>query len=221
MSLELVGGLLGLAALDALNPATIAGVALLLLAPIPRPEASAAAFVTGAYLTVLAAGALGVLAAGAAVDGASAGLEWLRRVAFGLAALLVLRAGFRRLRTRTRPAVRLPRWISPASAAPLGVLMTGADLPNAFPYLIAIERLIDAGVSVPVSLLGLAGYALVYVTPCVGLLAAAVAFGPRVRVRLQSLHARLGSERVMSRSPRAAAGHLAAAVALVAVGFTW
>ena len=66
MSAELIGGLLGLAALDALNPATIAGVALPLLAPIARPEASAAAFVTGAYLTVLAAGALAVLAAATA-----------------------------------------------------------------------------------------------------------------------------------------------------------
>ena len=221
MTPELVGGLVGLAALDALNPATIAGVALLLLAPIARPEASAAAFVTGAYLTVLAAGALAVFVAGAAVDGGPTGLEWLRRAAFGLAAVLVLRAGLRRLRTRTRPAVRLPRWISPASAAPLGVLMTGADLPNAFPYLIAIERLVDAGPPSAVSLLSLAGYALVYVTPCLCLLAAAAAFGPRVRGRLQSLHARLGSERVMARSPRAAAGHVVAAVVLIAVAFAW
>jgi hypothetical protein len=219
MTLELLGGLLGLAALDALNPATIAGVALLLLAPIARPHASAAAFVIGAYLTVLAVGTIALLAAGAAFDGVSAGLEWLRRLAFGVAAVLVLRAASRRLRTWTRPAVRLPQWVSPASAGPLGVLMTGADLPNAFPYLIAIERLVSADVPAGSGIAVLAGYSVVYCLPCLVLLGLGAAHGGSVRRRLGAVYERIGSARTVPRSVPAALGLglLAAGVTALAV----
>ncbi|MFC7484327.1 hypothetical protein ACFQX7_35850 [Luedemannella flava] len=57
MTAALLAGVAGLALLDALNPATLAGVALLLLAPMARPVLAAAGFVAGAYLTVLALGA--------------------------------------------------------------------------------------------------------------------------------------------------------------------
>ena len=46
------------------------------------------------------------------------------------------------------------------------VLVTGADLPNAVPYLVAIERLVAAQVPQAQALLVLAGYAAVYVLPC-------------------------------------------------------
>ena len=46
------------------------------------------------------------------------------------------------------------------AAAPLGVLVTGADLSDAFLYVIAIERLVDADVAIPTGLLLLGGYAL-------------------------------------------------------------
>ena len=64
MSATLLAGVTGLALLDALNPATIAGVALLLLAPLAHPVRAAAGFVAGAYLTVLGLGALMYVAAG-------------------------------------------------------------------------------------------------------------------------------------------------------------
>ena len=52
----LLAALAGLAALDSLNPATIAGVALILLAPVRRPVITALAYVAGAYLVVFAVG---------------------------------------------------------------------------------------------------------------------------------------------------------------------
>jgi len=200
MTWELLAGIGGLAALDAFNPATIAGVTLILLAPVRRPVASALAFVLGAYTVVLLAGVAVFTGAGAAATSLTGGFTWVRRIALGLAAALLLVAAARRLRDRWRPAVRLPRWFGPWTAAPLGVLLTGADLPNAFPYLVAIERLLAAGVAREPALLVLAGYGLVYCLPCLVLLVLGVVRGAGVRARLRTVFERFGTERVVRRS---------------------
>jgi cytochrome c biogenesis protein CcdA len=217
MTPALVAGITGLALLDSLNPATILVVALVLLLPGRRRVASALAFVAGAYATVLGLGAMVYLAAGAAADTTPDGLVWVRRVAFGLAALLLLVSAVRRLRGRDRGAVALPAWFSPWTAFPLGVVVTGADLPNAFPYVIAIERLVAAGPSTPTSLLVVAGYAAVYCLPCLVLLALGRWKGDRVRARLRPLYERFGSARHVPASVVAAAGLTVAAGALLGV----
>lgn len=214
MSAALLGGVLGLALLDALNPATIACVALLLVAPSKRPLPTAAAFVVGAYLTVLGLGA--AVHSGAAVLGDT---SVVRRVGLSVAAALVLIAAVRRLRHRERAAVSLPGWVGPWSAVPLGVLVTGADLPNAFPYLVAIERLVAAQVPHGQALLVLAGYAAVYVLPCALLVLGATLTWSRVQPRLQALFERFGTARTVPASRPAAAG--LAAVGLAVLGFAW
>jgi Sap, sulfolipid-1-addressing protein len=207
----------GLAALDSLNPATILTVALVLLSPVRRPVASALTFVSGAYVTVAALGIVLFLSAGAAADAVSGGLVWIRRIAFGIAAAMLLVAAVRRLRSRDRKAVGLPGWFSPWTAAPLGVLVTAADLPNAFPYVIAIERMLSADVPPSTGIPVILGYALVYCVPCLVLLAAGVALGPRVRRRLQPLYDRWGAATVVPASRRAALGLTALAVGAAAV----
>lgn len=209
----------GLAALDSLNPATIAGVTLILLAPLRRPGLSALAYVTGAYVTVLGVGSglfLGSATLGDTVAGAAA---WVRRGALLLAAVVLLVGAVRRLRTRTRPAVVLPAWFGPWTAAPLGVLVTGADLPNAFPYLIAIERLNAADVPTGNGLLVLALYGFVYCLPCLLLLVAGLTWRRRITDRLRRVHDQLGGERLQPRSIPAALGLLllAAVVAVLAL----
>jgi cytochrome c biogenesis protein CcdA len=215
----LLAGIAGLALLDALNPATIAGVALILLAPLARPVRTAAAFVGGALLTVLTVGTAVYLGAEAAADAIGDGLTWVRRIAFSLAAAVLAVTGLRRLRARTRPAVTLPAWVTPLTAAPLGLLMTGADLPNAFPYFVAVERLVQAGVTAGTGVLVLAGYALVYCLPCIVLLGAGAAYGDRVRRRLGGVYERLGAEKHLPRSLPAAAGWLLAAAALLVLAY--
>jgi cytochrome c biogenesis protein CcdA len=214
MSTSLLGGILGLALLDALNPATLACVALLLVSPSRRPLRLAAAFVAGAYLTVLVLGAA-VLGGASVLDDTTV----VRRAALTVAAALVLLAAAGRLRTRHRAAVSLPGWVRPWTAVPLGVLVTGADLPNAFPYLVAIERLVSAQVPHGQALLVLAGYAAVYVLPCALLVLAATLSWSRVQPRLQVLFARFGSARSVPASRRAAAGLAAVGVGLLA--FAW
>ncbi|GAB7037273.1 MULTISPECIES: GAP family protein [Catenuloplanes] len=214
MTAVLLAGIAGLALLDALNPATIAGVALLLLAPMAHPARAAAGFVAGAYLTVLALGAVVYLGADVAADAAGNGLVWVRRVAFTVAAVALAAGGLRRLRDRVRPAVTVPGWVNPASAAVLGTVMTGADLPNAFPYFIAIERIVNADAGTTRSLLVIAGYALVY---CLLLLIAGAVRGDRVRRRLGGLYERLGTEKKQPRSVPVAAGYLVAAAGVLSV----
>jgi Sap-like sulfolipid-1-addressing protein len=209
----------GLALVDSLNPATIVGVALILVLPTRHPARAALTYVLGAYLTVLALGAGLFLAADAAAGLVDGGLVWVRRVAFGLAALMLLRAAVRRLRPSRRPQITLPAWFTPWTALPLGAVVTAADLPNAFPYAIAIERLVSAGVPPPTGMLVLAGYALVYCLPCLLLLLAGTLRGHRVRARLHVLYQRFGRARDLPRSLPAALALslLAAAVAGVAV----
>ena len=133
MTPNLLAAIAGLAALDSLNPATIAGVALILLAPVQRPIASAVGYAVGAYLAVLALGIAVYTGASLAVDTVAGALTWVRRGALGLAALLLLIAAARRLKPRQRSAVVLPRWVGPWTAAPLESWSPRPTCPTPFP----------------------------------------------------------------------------------------
>ena len=182
--------------------------------------ASALAYVLGAYAVVLAMGTVVLLSAGAAASAVSGGLAWIRRIAFAVAALALLVGAVRRLRDGRRGAVELPAWFSPWTAAPIGVLVTGADLPNAFPYLVAIERLVAVGVPTGLGVLVLALYAVVYCLPCLVLLLLGTVHGERVRRRLARVYDRIGRERTVPRSLPVAAGLALLAVAAAAVAVT-
>ncbi len=160
---------------------------------------------------------IGIGELGQAVQGATV---WVRRGALLLAALILLSIAARRLRTRRRPAVVLPGWFSPWTAGPLGVLATGADLPNAFPYLVAIERLNAARVPTGAGVTVLALYAFVYCLPCLVLLIAGLAWRGRITASLQRVYDRIGAERLRQRSIPAVIGLLLLAGILVLLALT-
>lgn len=218
MTGALLAGITGLALLDSLNPATIVTITLILLSPMRRPVPAALAFVAGAGGTVFVLGLGILLSAGAATNAISGGIAWLRRIAFTVAALALLVAAARRLKDRPRSAPALPAWFSARTALPLGVVMTGADLPNAFPYFIAIERLITEEVPLGPAIATLAGYAVIYCLPCLILLGMGVALHERVRPRLDRLYRRLGTG-VAPGSPAAAVGLTLAALAVGYLGW--
>lgn len=193
MTGALIAGIAGLALLDSLNPATIVAVTLVLIAAPRRPALVAGAAVLGAALTVFAVGAALFLTAGAAAGAVDGIVIGLRFVAFGAAGIALVVAGIRRLRDRTRRAIELPAWFSPWTALPFGMLLTAADLPNAFPYFIAIERMVSTGVTPGTGLLILAGYTVIYCLPCLILLVVGIISGKRVRERLQRLVDKLGT----------------------------
>lgn len=218
MAWPLLAGIAGLALLDSLNPATIAAVALVLLLAQRRPVLSAVAVAAGAYLTVLGVGLVLFFSAGAAAEAVNGVVVALRFVAFGLGGFSLVVAGVRRLRDRPRKRVRLPDWFSPATAIGLGAGMTAADLPNAFPYFIAIERLLNANVSSLIGVAVIAGYAAIYCLPCVVLVVIGSVAHDKVRGRLQRLVARFTTG-VVKRSVPIAVGSMVAGVGVAAVPF--
>lgn len=203
MNIGLLSAIAGLAVLDAFNPATIVAVTLILIAAPHRPGLTALSTVLGAALTVFTAGAVLFLAAGAAAGAVDGIVIGLRYVAFAAAGIGLIVAGIRRLRPRERTAIRLPAWFTPWTALPFGALLTGADLPNAFPYFIAIERLIDAQVTPGQGLLVLACYAVIYCLPCLVLLVVGLFARRRTRALLERLTRRLGTGTVPRSVPHA------------------
>lgn len=155
----------------------------------------------GAALTVFSVGAALFLTAGAAAGAVDGIVVVLRFVAFGAAGIALIIAGVRRLRERERRAIALPAWFSPWTALPFGAVLTAADLPNAFPYFIAIERLVAAEVPPGAGLAVIAGYTIVYCLPCLVLLAIGLLARDRVRARLERLVARFGTGTVPRSAP--------------------
>ena len=204
MTVPLLLGIAGLALLDSLNPATIAAVTLVLIAAPRRPALVAGAAVLGAALTVFSVGAILFLSAGAAADAVDGIVVGLRFLAFGAAGLALVVAGVRRFRERQRRPITLPSWFTAWTALPFGVLLTAADLPNAFPFFIAIERLVTTGIDPATGLLVLAGYAVVYCLPCLVLLIVGLVARDRVRVKLEAIVARFGTGTVRRSIPTAA-----------------
>ncbi len=193
MSPALLLGIAGLAILDSFNPATIVAVVLILLSAQRRPGLTAFAAVTGAIVTVFTLGAVVFLTAGAAAGAVEGIVTGLRFVAFGAGAIGLVIAGIRRLKDRPRRAIELPAWFTPWTALPFGALITAADLPNALPYFIAIERLVASDASVGQGLAVLAGYSLVYCVPCLVLLVVGMVARRRTRAWLDRLVTRLGT----------------------------
>lgn len=216
MTVALLLAIGGLAIVDSFNPATIVAVVLILIGGQRRPVASSLVFVAGAMLSVFALGALLFVGVGFAADAVSGFSVWLRRIAFAAAAVALAVAAVRRLRERPRRPIGLPAWFSVGTAFPLGILMTGADLPNAFPYFIAIERLIDADVSPSVGLLIIGAYSLVYCLPCLVLLGVGIAYRDRVRAALTRLQGRFTTG-VVPRSVPVSLGLFAAAAGVATI----
>jgi cytochrome c biogenesis protein CcdA len=217
MTWQLGGSIAGLAALDSLNHATLVAITLILLSSRRRPLAEAIGFVIGAFTTVLLIGLALYVGAEAAASAIAGALTWLRRGAFGLAALVLFVSAVRSLRARRRATIGLPNWFTPVTAAGLGVVMTGADLPNAFPYFIAIERLLAADITTPTATLVLAAYALIYCLPCLVLLALGLNRGERVIGALRRLHERFGADTVIPPSRVRAAAFLLAGLTVSAI----
>ena len=104
MRWELAGTVAGLAALDSLNPATLVAITLILLGSRRHPLAEALGFVIGAFASVLLVGLALYVGAETAASSINGALTWLRRGAFGLAALVLLVSAVRSLRARRRAA---------------------------------------------------------------------------------------------------------------------
>lgn len=171
MTAGLLLTLLALALLDSLNPVTIAGAVFLLLTPRPVPRT--VSFVAGACLAYLAGGVLLYLGLGAVfvriLDYLSA--PWIHGALF-LVGVVMVGIGVRMERSPPREGGRKGiKNLHPAGTFLIGAGVTGSDLPTAFPLIIAVERVTDAGYGLVGAILALALYVTVYALPLLLLLA--------------------------------------------------
>jgi hypothetical protein len=209
----------GLALLDSLNPATIITVTLILLSAPKRAGLIALSAVFGAALTVFAVGAALFISAGAASGAVDGIIIVLRFFAFGAAAFALIASGVKRFKSRERKGISIPSWFSPLTAIPMGVLLTAADLPNAFPYFITIERLVSNQVEQGVGLLIILGYTIVYCLPCLVLLVIGTLSKAVTKTWLEKIVARLSTGTV-KRSIPIALTNIAAGLAVATIPFT-
>jgi len=192
-----------LALLDSLNPATIVAITLIPLAAPRRAGITVLACAFGVMLTVFTVGAALFLAAGAATDAVDSILFALRFIAFGIAGTTLTVAGFRRFKDGERKGISLPSWFTPLIALPFGVVVTAGDLPNAFPYFIAIERMLDGGIDSGLGLLIILGYSFIYCLPCLILITIAAFTRERTRAWLSGIVTRLSSGAIKKSVPDA------------------
>jgi cytochrome c biogenesis protein CcdA len=185
-----------------------------------RPAPTGWAFMLGAAVSFLALALMfyfGLTFADSVLEGFTL---WLRRLLFAGLALALVVMGVRRLKARERKGYTLPPWVNAWSALPFGVLATIGDLPNAFPMVLAVERLIDADVATPTAVVALVGYTLVYALPSALILAAGLAFNEELREQLRSMLSGHVSG-TAEPSPKTAAVCFAGAAASLAVLFLW
>ncbi|WP_157973766.1 GAP family protein [Desertihabitans aurantiacus] len=215
MRSELVIALAGLALLDSLNTSTLFIVMVVLLSA-RDPVRAGVAYAVGAVLAFLGLAVALYTGASAAEAVVSDMARWLRRGTFALLALWLLFLAYKRLRDRPRKPFLLPGWFSPLTAAPIGVAATVADLPNAFPLFLAVERLVAADLDTHVGVLALCGYTVLYALPVAALLLLGARRGARVRAGMQRITDRFLSG-VARRSIPLAVGFTLAATASAAV----
>lgn len=217
MDVELVVTLVGLALLDSVNTSTLFLVMVILLTA-RAPARSAAAYASAATATFVGL-AVGLHAGATAAEYVLSDVSrWLRRITFALLAVWLLYLAVRRLRDRPRTSFVLPAWFTPVTAVPLGVAATVADLPNAFPLFIAVERLTAADVTGAPALLALLAYGAVYATPVAAVVGLGIWKGDRARAVMRRITERFLSGTARRSIPLAAAlGVACAAAGCVAV----
>ncbi|MFC8666902.1 GAP family protein [Streptomyces sp. NPDC057199] len=181
--------LIGLALVDSVNVSTI-WIVIIIALSARRPVATGWAYATGAFITFLAFTIILYFGATLAEDWLSGLTLWFRRVLFAILTVALIALGIRKLKARQRKSYVLPPWVNAWTALPLGLLATLSDIPNAFPMFLAVERLVDVGVTPATAVPVLVGYTFVYALPTLIVLALGLIFKDRLRDRLQQLHNR-------------------------------
>ncbi len=179
--------LLGLALLDSLNPSALAVTIFLLLqgnSYVPR----VLTYVSAVFLSYLGIGVLLMLGLGSLWGYVEGPAAYAMQGAVG--ALLLGYALLAPSKPRERSKPRKPRSMGLAALFALGVTVTVVEVSTAFPYLGAIALLTNADLAAGQWLPILVGYNVVFVLPPLLLLTAYVAFGERIRDRLERLRER-------------------------------
>lgn len=184
---------LGLA--DSINPVTIAVA--IYLASTPDPQRRLAGYTVGVFAVYLAGGFLLVVGPGVLLRTATQGRDtrplYLASLVIGVVVIALAIALW--ANRRRWAGLELPDWaLKTESSFWLGAAMTALDLPTAFPYFGAIGALVSSDLALPVQLVLLLAFNLLYVLPLVAVLLTRPLFGVRADAALA--HIRRGVERL-------------------------
>lgn len=191
--MELLPAIVGLAALDSINPsALLATIALLLRGRPGRPLV--AVYVVAVLATYFAIGLVLTLGLGLTPE-AVVQSDTAYLVQGGVGAVMLayaLAAPNRQRKPSPGQHPSLPTANHPLSVFALGMTVTVLELPTALPYLGAVGAITRADLVVAEWLPLLVTYNLIFVLPPLLLLAAHVALGDRAEAVLERLRHRLG-----------------------------
>ncbi len=163
--------LIPIAIVDSFNPTAIAAIIVLLATPKPVPRVAAA--ILGFAFAYFVFGVLVILGAGSLFAQIGAWLSNPPPLFYGLQ--LALAGGlfyyfFRQRRAQPKAVEADPtasvRWAAtPLAAFVLGAALNASELPTAFPYLAALERIAASQVLATEAIVALVLYAFVFVLP--------------------------------------------------------
>lgn len=191
--MERLPAIVGLAAVDSINPsALLATIALLLRGRSARPLV--ALYVAAVLATYLAIGVALTLGLGLTPDAVlESDATFLVQGVLGAAMLaFAVLAPNRRQRRGAVERRSLPTANRPVAVFALGMAVTVLELPSGLPYLGAVGAFTRADLAVAEWLPLLVLYNLIFVLPPLALLAGHVALGERAEVVLGRLRDRLG-----------------------------
>lgn len=102
--------------------------------------------------------------------------------------------GARRLKTRQRRGIpKLPAWVNPYTGALLGALATVGDIANAFPLLLALDRIVDTGLATSTVIPTIVVYSLIYILPTFALLTLGLIYREKVVIKLEQFLNRIAA----------------------------
>lgn len=196
----LLVSLTGIALLDSLNPSLF--IAQFYLFTTPKPAPRIISYIAGVIAANYVGGVLLLTGLGTVIGNLvgqipavwGAGLQ----MALGLA-LLVFGVVYHAKAQPETETQRKPRSMGLAAAFGFGMVVMAQELTTALPYFVAIERIVDAGLTTLGSLLALGLYNLVFALPLFGFLGLFVRFRQRFTVQLERISEgiRLWTPRVM------------------------
>lgn len=188
MTTALVASLIGLAALDSLNPSLFA--ALFYLLTTIRPVVRILSYIAGVLVVNFFGGLLlffGVLETiGRLLDNLDNEVLFGIQLLAGMA-LVIFGFVFKATSDSAQDVTKKLRSISPVHTFLLGMAVMLNEITTALPYFVAIERIIRAQMDTIGNLLALAGYNVVFSLPLFGFLALYVAYGQRFTSRINRL----------------------------------
>lgn len=185
MTVALTLTLIGLALVDSVNASTLITVATILLVA-RRPAATGWTYAIGALLSFIVLAFALYFGASVASESIAEFSLWARRIIFMVLAIVLAVFGARKLKTRQRRGIpKLPAWVNPYTGVLLGALATIGDIVNAFPLLLALDRIVDADLTTAVVIPTIIVYSLVYILPTFALLTLGLIYREKVVAKLE------------------------------------